>query len=61
MALAHIQPHINAYALRKPLVYQYAAIGGQEVATKFEIRSDIERIIPTEWINFDNISYKTRF
>ena len=61
MALAHIQPHINAYALRKPLVYQYQAMGGQEVATKIEMPSDIERNIPTEWINFTNISYKTMF
>jgi hypothetical protein len=61
MALAHIQPHINAYAIRRPLVYQYQPIGGQEVATKIEIRPDIERNIPTEWINFTNISYRTRF
>ena len=61
MALAHIQPHINAYALRKPLVYQYQPIGGQEVATKIEIRPNIERNMPTEWINFTNLSYKTQF
>ena len=61
MALAHVQPHINAYALRKPLVYQYEPIGGQEVATKFEIPPGLERNIPTEWINYTNISYKTRF
>lgn len=60
MALAHIQPHINAYALRKPLVHQYAAIGGQEVATKFEIPSNIKRDIPKEWINYTNISYLTQ-
>ena len=40
MALAHIQPHIKAFALKKPLVYQYHAIGGQELATKFEIPPD---------------------
>ena len=60
MTLAHIQPHINAYALKKPLVYQYQPMGGQEVATKIEIKNGIERNIPIEWINFTNISYKTR-
>ena len=61
MALAHIQPHINAYALRKPLVYQYQPIGGQEIATKFEVPSGLERHIPPNWINVTNLSYKTMF
>jgi len=60
MSLAHIQPHIKAYALRKPLVYQYQPIGGQEIATKIEIRNNIERDIPKQWINLTNISYKTK-
>ena len=60
MALAHIQPHINAYALKKPLVYQYKLMGGQEHATKIEIPPDIETPIPKEWINYTNISYLTQ-
>lgn len=59
MALAHIQPHINAYALKTPLVFQYHAIGGQEIATKFQIKLQQDRYIPTEWINNTNISYRT--
>jgi hypothetical protein len=30
------QPYYNVYALRKPLVYQYGKIGGQEIPTKIE-------------------------
>ena len=57
MVLACIQPYINAYALRNPLVYQYAQIGGQEIATKIIIPPNIERKIPDKWLNKNNLSY----
>ena len=31
MALAHVHPYINSYALREPLVYQYQPMGGQNL------------------------------
>jgi len=66
MCLAHIQPYINAYAFRKPLVYQYQPIGGQEVATKFEITNESEyncfvREIPKPWINTKNMTARTKY
>ena len=33
---AEMQKNINAYALRKPLVYQYKLIGGCEFETNIE-------------------------
>lgn len=59
MTLAHIQPHINAYALKIPLVFQYYALGGKEIDTKFQIVLQEDKYIPKEWINNTNISYKT--
>ena len=65
MCLAHIQPYINAYALRKPLVYQYQPMGGQEVATKFEITNeskyiDFVRELPKDWVNTKNMTIMTK-
>jgi hypothetical protein len=34
--LANIQPHINTYALKKPLVYQYKELNGYELQTKID-------------------------
>ena len=59
MSLAHIQPHINAYAYKIPMVYQYAPIGGQEQYTKIEITTDKDKDILKEWINVTNMSYRT--
>ena len=66
MCLAHIQPFINAYALRKPLVYQYQPMGGQEFATKYEITDETEykafvRELPKEWINTKNMTVRTKY
>ena len=66
MCLAHIQPYINAYALRKPLVYQYQPMGGQEFATKFEITNESEynafvRELPKHWINTKNMTARTKY
>jgi hypothetical protein len=66
MALAHVQPYINAYAMRIPLVYQYEPMGGQEVATKFEIAKDTKygqfvRELPKNWVNTTNMAARTKF
>ena len=66
MTIAQVQPYINAYAMRIPLVYQYQSIGGQEVATKFEITSDTQygifvRDLPKTWVNTTNMTVKTKF
>lgn len=59
---AQIQPFYNVYALKKPLVYQYAGIGGEEIFTKLEYSDLIEeRKIDPSWINKINISVKTCF
>lgn len=57
---AEIQPYLNVYALKKPLVYQYKEVGGMEDATKFNIEDEEEdMIMPEEWINTSNIGILT--
>ena len=34
--IAQIQPYLNVYALKIPLVYQYLKLGGEEKSTKIE-------------------------
>ena len=58
---AQIQPYYNVYALKKPLVYQYGPIGGQESATKFELNVNSDLEINPNWINKKNISVITRY
>ena len=45
---AYIQPYCKVYALRDPLVYQYAAIQGIEHCTKIKIDKDIK--MDPNWI-----------
>ena len=56
---AQIQPYLNVYALKKPLVYQYGKIGGQEKYTKINYIDKADIPIPNEWINKDNLSILT--
>jgi hypothetical protein len=56
---AQIQPYLNVYALKKPLVYQYGEIGGQEKETKTTFIDKADIPILEEWINKDNISITT--
>ena len=56
---AQIQPYINAYALRVPLVYQYGKLGGEELYTKIDYKNLNNKIIPDKWINKTNISIIT--
>ena len=56
---AQIQPYINAYALREPLVYQYGKLGGEELYTKIDYKKLNNKIIPDKWINKTNLSIIT--
>ena len=56
MCLAQIQPYINAYALKQPLVYQYKKVGGQEKQTKIDYTQLNNKILPNQWINSSNLS-----
>lgn len=61
---AQIQAHVNTYAFRTPLVYQYAPIGGQEVATNIQLPSKEECKdipFPSKWINKTNVSVITNY
>jgi len=62
VSIAQMQPYLNAYALKNPLVYQYGKIGGQEKST---ITNDYfnkkDRPIPKMWVNTRNISVVTNY
>ena len=55
---AWIQPYYNVYAFKKPLVYQFGELGGQEELTKFELSNE-EKIIPEYYINKTYVSVIT--
>ena len=59
MSLSHIQPHINAYALRTPLVYQWKPLGGWEIETNIRLNNDSTETIPEGWINKRNVTFLT--
>ena len=61
---AQIQAHVNTYAFRTPLVYQYAPIGGQEVATNIQIPEKDkcqDVVFPSKWKNKTNVSVITNY
>ena len=53
---ANIQPYYNVYALKRPFVYQYYPIGGNESETCFNIDGNNDIPIKEDWINKTNIS-----
>lgn len=53
------QPYMNVYALRKPLVYQSAELGGQESPTKIELHSFCRANIPDYWIHTSSVALLT--
>jgi hypothetical protein len=59
ISIAYSQPYLNAYALKKPLVYQYGKIGGEEKATKINYIDKADIPISKEWINKDILSTLT--
>ena len=56
---AQIQPYLNVYALKNPLVYQYEKIGGVEEHTKLTYINMENREMPSAWINKTNDSIVT--
>ena len=60
-SIANMQPYLNVYALKMPLVYQFGELGGEETYTKFSINGNEDKEIPKEWINKRNISILTNF
>ena len=64
---AQIQPYLNVYALKTPLVYQFGGeingvkIGGAEGATKRDFYNKKSCDMPDEWINKTNISIITNY
>lgn len=56
---AQIQPYLNVYALKNPLVYQYEKIGGIEEHTKLTYMNMENREMPSAWINKTNDSIVT--
>ena len=61
ISIANMQPYLNVYALKIPLVYQFGELGGEEKYTKFSINGNEDKEIPKEWINKRNISILTNF
>ena len=56
---AQIQPYLNVYALKNPLVYQYEKIGGVEEHKKLTYINMENREMPSAWINKTNDSIVT--
>jgi len=57
--IAQLQPYYNVYALRVPLVYQSAELGGQEAPTRIQFGDNDRPDIPDYWINRTNASIIT--
>ena len=61
-----IQPYLNVYALKKPLFYQYAKIGGCEQDTKIIVDENFShkkewKIEKKQWNNNSHISIITSY
>tara|TARA_E500000178_G_C16935935_1_gene714009 strand:+ start:310 stop:1020 length:711 start_codon:yes stop_codon:yes gene_type:complete len=54
-----IQPYLNVYALKEPLVYQYSKLGGHESSTKINFKKFQKKSLPDDWKNKTNLSVIT--
>lgn len=61
IVMAHIQPFLNVYALRKPIVYQCELVGGIESATNIEIENVENNIITPENINITHLTARCMY
>ena len=59
ISIAEMQPYINVYAFKIPLVYQSSELGGHEKCTKIDYKKLNNKIIPDKWINKTNLSICT--
>lgn len=60
-AITDMQPYLNIYALKEPLVYQYGKLGGEELFTKINYKKLNNKIFPKNLINNTNISIITNY
>jgi hypothetical protein len=58
-SVCYIQPYLNVYALKEPLVYQYGKLGGEELYTKINFQKLNKKSLPEEWKNKNNLSIIT--
>ena len=61
LRLTHMQPFINVYAMKKPLIYQNSKVGGSEWETKIPELFNKECNLPDEWINDGVLVNKTLY
>ena len=61
ISLSQIQPYINAYAFKIPLVYQYKKIGGKEKSTKITFTNNKIKKLKKKYINKTNFSIITNY
>ena len=64
LSLAQIQPFINVYAFKKPLVYQDGIIGGNMIAektTKFELKDPKDKPLTDDIFDISNASIITNY
>ena len=54
--ICYIQPYLNVYALKEPLVYQYSKLGGEELYTKINYKNLNKKSLPKKWKNKNNLS-----
>ena len=57
ISITQMQPHIKAYALKQPLVYQNATVGGEEKQTKITYQKFTEKPLPKAWMNRKLIAF----
>ena len=58
-SICYIQPYLNVYALKEPLVYQYGKLGGEELYTKINYKKLNKKSLPENWKNKTNLSIIT--
>lgn len=56
ISISQLQPYLNIYALKNPLVYQYGKIGGIEYQTKIDLLDKDDNIMPDNDKNKDSFS-----
>jgi len=60
-SICYIQPFLNVYALKEPLVYQYGKLGGEELYTKINFEKLKKKSLPEKWKNKTNLSIITMY
>lgn len=61
MSLCNVQPYLNVYALKEPLVYQYGKLGGYEIQTNIDYNKLNNKSLPENWKNKTNLSIITNY